>query len=53
LGLEADGSGTNGGGCGAGAWRSKHTIYAWKAKSGGLAVKKGSGWGSSRMELTG
>jgi len=33
---------------------SKHTIYAWKAKSGSLAVnEKCNGCGSSRMELTG
>ena len=39
-GVEATGSWANGGGCGAGDGVSKHTIYAWKAKFGGLEVNE-------------
>ena len=39
-GIEADGSGTNGGGYGREMGVSKHTLYAWKAKYGGLDVNE-------------
>jgi putative transposase len=32
--------GTEGGGRGAGSGASKHTIYAWKAKYGGMTVSE-------------
>jgi len=32
---------------------SKHTIYAWKAKYGGMTVARRSGCGSWRMKMGG
>jgi Transposase len=39
-GLEADGGRSQGGGRGAGSWRQQATIYAWKAKYGGMDVSQ-------------
>ena len=37
---QAGGGGAEGGRCGEGSWVSKHTIYAWKAKYGGMEVSE-------------
>jgi uncharacterized protein YfiM (DUF2279 family) len=39
-GAEADGSRAEGGGCGTGSGRVQATIYAWKAKYGGMDVSQ-------------
>jgi putative transposase len=39
-GTEASRGGAESGGCGARSWVSKHTLYAWKAKYGGVDVSQ-------------